>query len=52
MSPFHDSRMTKDAKAVEIFHKYIDDKEGKILDVGCGSGSFLKALENGGFVNL
>lgn len=33
----------------EIFLKYITNKENRILDIGCGSGKFLKILATYGF---
>lgn len=31
---------------IELYKKYVDIKDGKIVDLGCGTGAYLLALEN------
>lgn len=40
-----------DATRIAVFDKYIE-KDAKILDIGCGSGSFLKLLKEKGYNNV
>lgn len=39
-------------KAIVWFSSRIEDKEAKILDIGCGEGRGLDALKERGFVNI
>ncbi len=36
----------------KIFFKHVQDRESKILDIGCGGGKFLQILEREGFSNI
>lgn len=36
----------------KIFFEYVESKDSKILDIGCGGGGFLKILSSNGYIDI